>query len=170
MTTKKKEEKKNKISRKDFFKKVWIALGTLAGIEFLGISFNFLFHPAKNKTDSASSLVVAGNVNEFSPGTVTMFSGHKFYLSRLKDGGFLALSLTCTHLGCSVGWDNSANHFICPCHSSTYTITGEVISPPAPRALDLLPVVIENGIVKVDLSSPVKRQKFEKSQETYPEL
>jgi cytochrome b6-f complex iron-sulfur subunit len=44
---------------------------------------------------------------------------------------------------------------------------GEVLSPPAPRALDLFPVVIEAGLVKVDTSRRVERARFEPGQVTY---
>ena len=30
--------------------------------------------------------------------------------------GLSALSTTCTHLGCGVGWDAEKKAFICPCH------------------------------------------------------
>ncbi len=42
-----------------------------------------------------------------------------------------------------------------------------MLSPPAPRALDLFPVAIENGIVKVDTSRRIERQRFEPGQVTY---
>ena len=74
---------------------------------------------------------------------VTAFPGGRFYLVRLQDGGFLALSSTCTHLECSVPWSEKERKFPCPCHGSVFDITGQVLSPPAPRALDLFPVSIE---------------------------
>jgi cytochrome b6-f complex iron-sulfur subunit len=78
----------------------------------------------------------------------------------------LALSRICTHLGCSVPWDEEKKKFVCPCHGSTFNMTGEVLTAPAPRPLDTYPVRIENGIVKVDISEPQKRQRFDPSQVT----
>jgi cytochrome b6-f complex iron-sulfur subunit len=57
--------------------------------------------------------------------------------------------------------------FVCPCHSSAYDIRGDVVRPPAPRPLDLHPVRIENGLVKVDVSQTRKRSHFEASQVVY---
>jgi len=45
---------------------------------------------------------------------------------------------------------------------------GDVENPPAPRALDLFPVTIEEDIVKVDTGTVLQRQSFETSQVVYP--
>jgi cytochrome b6-f complex iron-sulfur subunit len=85
----------------------------------------------------------------------------------LDDGGFLAVSRKCTHLGCTVPWVDKEKRFACPCHGSAFDIRGEVVSPPAPRALDLYPVVIENNVIKVDTRSPIKRSEFRMDQLVY---
>ena len=59
---------------------------------------------------------------------------------RLDDGGLLALSCKCTHLGCTVPWVEKEKKFLCPCHASAFDITGNVINSPAARALDTFPV------------------------------
>lgn len=48
-----------------------------------------------------------------------------------------ALSLTCTHQGCSVHPQVAAanNGFYCPCHGAAYAADGEVVSGPAQRNL-----------------------------------
>ncbi|MCK5455935.1 MAG: Rieske (2Fe-2S) protein [Melioribacteraceae bacterium] len=163
------EKEQNPQSRRSFLNKIWIGIGAIASIEVLGISINFLFHSSKKEKKDLSSFVVAGLVEDFKPNSVTSFRSGKFYLSRLQDGGFIAMSLKCTHLGCSVGWNESKNKFICPCHSSSFEINGNVISPPAPSALELLPIIIENGIVKVNSQKPMKRKRFSNSQATYVE-
>jgi cytochrome b6-f complex iron-sulfur subunit len=57
--------------------------------------------------------------------------------------------------------------FACPCHGSAFDITGSVIEAPAPRALDIYPIAIENNIIKVDIRTPIKRNTFHKDQVTY---
>ena len=99
---------------------------------------------------------------------VTAFQKGRFYLARLDDGGFLALYRECTHLGCTVPWVNEEKRFVCPCHASAYDIRGEVLSPPAPRALELYAVRIENGIVKVDVGRALKRRSYEYAQVVMP--
>ena len=73
----------------------------------------------------------------------------------------------CTHLGCSVPWVEHERQFVCPCHASSFDITGVVLGPPAPRPLDLFPVRLENGIVKVDVVRPVRRSAYQPSQVSY---
>jgi len=51
---------------------------------------------------------------------------------------------------------------------TAFDITGKVISAPAPRALDIYPVIIENNIVKVDTGKPIKRSEFSSEQVVYP--
>ncbi|MDF1523603.1 MAG: ubiquinol-cytochrome c reductase iron-sulfur subunit [Trueperaceae bacterium] len=62
---------------------------------------------------------------------------------------FVVLDGTCTHLGCSVQWQEDADHFACPCHAGFFTREGEVVSGPPPRPLQRVDAKVENGIVKV---------------------
>ena len=156
-------------SRRSFLSKLWVVLGTLTLAELVVVVIAF-FKPRKPRTTAAEqdAIVVAGAVDNFEPGTVSAFVRGKFYLARLEDGGFLAMSRTCTHLSCTVPWVSGENRFICPCHSSEFDIRGEVINPPAPRALDLYPVTIENNVLSVDTGKITKRSEFSTDQVTYP--
>jgi cytochrome b6-f complex iron-sulfur subunit len=156
-------------SRRSFLSKLWVVLGTLTFAELVVVVIAF-FKPRKPRTTAAEqdAIVVAGAVDNFEPGTVSAFVRGKFYLARLEDGGFLAMSRTCTHLSCTVPWVSGENKFICPCHSSEFDIRGEVINPPAPRALDLYPVAIENNVLRVDTSKLTKRSEFSTDQVSYP--
>jgi cytochrome b6-f complex iron-sulfur subunit len=167
--TVKEDVNQNGNSRRSFLTKLWFALGLVALAEFIAVAFAFLRpgKPAKRR-ENADLIVTAGEVKSFAPESVTAFVRGRFYLSRLADGGFLALSRKCTHLGCTVPWVAKENKFACPCHASAFDITGNVISPPAPRALDIYPISIENDIVKVDTSKPIKRGEFKAEQVVYP--
>ncbi len=153
-------------SRRSFFWTLGLALGGLALLEYIVVAADFLRLRKRRALGDVGSIVRAGPVEQFEPETVTAFPQGKFYLARLAGGGFLALSRECTHLGCTVPWIASEGRFVCPCHASAYDINGDVARPPAPRPLDLYEVRIENGIVKVDVSRPVRRQKFEVGQVT----
>lgn len=149
-------------SRRSFLSRLWLGLGGLALAEYVWLTVEFL-RPRSGPAEDAGVLV-AGPVEQFDLDSVTAFPAGRFYLTRLADGGFLAVSRECTHLGCTVPWMADEGRFVCPCHSSAYDIRGDVLSPPAPRALDIHPVRIENGIVKVDTGRTLKRRNFEASQ------
>ena len=156
----------NKTSRRKFLHKLWAGLGVIATIEFAGLFFSFLFNRNYEK-EKAEGFRIIGRVEDIPPGSVFPYRSGRFYLCRLNDGGFIALSLRCTHLGCSVSWNADKNEFICPCHSSAFDIRGNVINPPASRALDMHPVIIENGLVKVDNGTRIERKRFDDGQLTY---
>ena len=155
------------MNRRDFFGMVWKGLGIIAGLEVTGLISAYLVSSKNRNLSIPKQLVEAGPVDSFAPGSVKAFMGGRFYLARRNDGGFIALSLRCTHLGCSITWEDGRNRFICPCHSSAFDITGEVLNPPAARALDYYPVMIEKGIVKVDIGTLKERNSFRKEQLVY---
>jgi len=158
-------------SRRSFLSRLWIFLGVAAFLEMIALVAVFL-NPRKprGKRDLSAAVVEAGPVDKFNPGSVTAFVRGKFFLARLEDGGFLALSRKCTHLGCSVPWQAKEKKFVCPCHASAYDIRGEVIRPPAPRALDMYRLFIENNMVKVDTGRLIRRSQFRADQVVYPKI
>jgi cytochrome b6-f complex iron-sulfur subunit len=146
---------------------VWKGLGILAAAEVLVMVITYFFSGKNRKNQESRHLLEAGPVDSFPVNTVSEFTGGRFYLARQPDGGFIALSLRCTHLGCAVVWEESRKRFICPCHSSSFDIMGEVMNPPAARSLDYYPVIIENGIVMVDTGTLLERKTSGKDQLTY---
>lgn len=60
------------------------------------------------------------------------------YLLAHPDGGYVALSPICTHLGCTVNIEGP--RLVCPCHGSTYDRAGDVLRGPAERPLARYPV------------------------------
>jgi len=171
MPTKTREKKsETEPNRRSFLNILWLILGGVALAEFVAVAFAFL-RPRKSKArgEDTDSIITAGAVERFEPNSVTAFVRGKFYLARLEDGGVLALSRTCTHLGCSVPWVEKEMKFACPCHGSAFDITGNIIEAPAPRALDIYPISIENKIIKVDTREPIKRSTFSAEQVTYPQ-
>ena len=151
-------------SRRRVLRWLWWGLGMAAAGELVWIGLAFVRPRRAAGAGGEDPIFVAGPVNDFAPGTVTAFPAGSFYLARLQSGGFLALDRTCTHLGCTVPWNADSGRFDCPCHASSFDITGAVIGPPAPRPLDFYPVRIENGVVKVDLRNKLRRTAFEESQ------
>jgi cytochrome b6-f complex iron-sulfur subunit len=162
------DKEPEKTDRRKFLSRIWSILGMVALAELAFFTISMLRPGKKNLKDNPGiNIKVAGSVEDFQLNSVTPDRINKYFLIRLDDGGFLALSLICSHLGCSVLWDKTKGQFICPCHSSAFDRLGNVISSPAPRPLDYYPVTIEGGKVKVDMNQKKKRKKFEKNQITY---
>lgn len=151
-------------TRRRFLWTAWLGLLGVMIAQGVWIVVDFL-RPRRARADSGSVLV-AGPVERFELGSVTAFPQGRFYLARLDDGGFLAISRECTHLGCTVPWVGDEGRFVCPCHASAFDIHGDVVNPPAPRALDLYEVRIENRIVKVNTANLQKRRGFDAAQVT----
>lgn len=153
-------------SRRSLISRIWMFLIAIGALE-LGWIASSLLRGRKNMPPvekDGPALIEAGNVNQFSPGDVRAYPRGKFYLVCLEDGSFMALSRTCTHLGCSVPWDVEKKLFVCPCHGSSFDQKGLVLSAPATRPLDYFPLRIENGQIKVEATTPKKRDKFDISQ------
>ena len=156
-------------ARRRFLVFLWIGLGVAALLELIWVASTFLRPNAKGaRKDNIAEFMTAGPVEAFPPGSVTAFPRGRFYLARLDDGGFLALSRRCPHLGCTLPWVEEQNRFVCPCHASAFDIRGEVVSSPAPRAMDRHRVVIKNEVVRVDAGTITKRDRFSSQQVVYP--
>ena len=155
-----------RITRRNFLGWLWAA----ASVGLLGQAGVALFQFSKPRVESGAfgGEVVAGALEEFEPGTVSHVQKGRYYISRLEDGGVLALWQRCTHLGCTVPWREEEGQFHCPCHSSLFDRKGQVLGGPAPRPLDLFPVSLRDGKLVVDTARPIERDAFDPSQVLRP--
>ena len=71
------------------------------------------------------------------------------WVVRKNDQNVIAFAPQCTHLGCAYHWDEKENNFLCPCHTSTFSIDGKVLTGPAPRPLDRLITKIDQGKILI---------------------
>lgn len=71
--------------------------------------------------------------------------GAEVLFIRESENRIRALNPTCTHKGCTVGYDKKRKMIVCPCHKSGYDLDGTVLEGPAPRSLKAFPVVLEGG-------------------------
>lgn len=145
---------------------LWKGLAAVGILELSWLAGSLFTSRSRNTTKKGvgSVIINAGMIDQYKPGDVKAVPEGKFYLVCLEDGSFLALSRTCTHLGCSVPWHDEQQKFICPCHGSAFDERGVVLTPPAIRPLDYFPVKIENGLIRVDISQARRRDTFDASQ------
>lgn len=155
----------HKLSRRNFLKMGVGALSALAALEIGGASFLFL--QARTQEGEIGGVVTAGAIDDFPLGSVTEFAAEGFFLIRAQDGGFLAVDRHCPHLGCVVEWVPEKNHFLCPCHASTFDFHGDYENPPVPRPLDTFGLQIKDETVLVDTSRMQEREHFVPDQLVY---
>ncbi len=94
---------------------------------------------------AASSEVPEGVVHPFDLGAVNGFV-------RRVDGKPQAVSGVCTHQGCRLWFDAPDDRLRCPCHSTSFAPSGEVLThqlPIAPKPLPTLMVREANGVIEV---------------------
>lgn len=117
------------VSRRDFLKLAWSFFGGLAALETAGVFMMYL--QPRLAEGEFGSIISAGRVDDFPPNSVTHISNGRFYIVRLGDGGFMAVYHRCTHLGCTVPWDSTAQKFICPAttRSSTSRAWSRILPP-----------------------------------------
>lgn len=151
-----------KIDRKTFIKR---AIGAVLAFEFIWILRGSFANVGQRGDDH--ELFDAGEISTFEKGKVYPFTTGNFFLKRFQDGGFLALSSKCTHLGCRINIDPKTDGFVCPCHSSHFDGQGEVTISPAARPLDMYEVSVKDGHLFVHTNKAIKRQSFIKNQLTY---
>ena len=97
------------------------------------------------QTVADSSALPEGAVHSFDLGSVSGFV-------RRTEGRVEAVSGTCTHQGCKLWFDQSADRLRCPCHSTSFSPAGQVIThalPIAPKPLPHFEVRERGGVIEV---------------------
>jgi nitrite reductase/ring-hydroxylating ferredoxin subunit len=97
------------------------------------------------QTVASSAELSEGAVHSFDLGSVNGFV-------RRVNGRVEAVSGICTHQGCKLWFDQSVDRLRCPCHSTSFSPAGIVVThalPIAPKPLPHFEVREGNGVVEV---------------------
>ncbi len=142
------------MNRRTFFEKFVGALFGGTALAFFAPALAYLF-PNRNFgatgrefTDAAGQTISANSIPE-SGNRIGMLGGKPAVVLR-HHGELVALSAVCTHLGCIVAFNASANIFQCPCHGGKYDRDGKVIGGPPPQPLERLTIRIEDDKIILD--------------------
>ncbi len=122
------------LSRRDFLKIITTTLLTISGLLGLDALFRFLNYQTEPAPQTEFDL---GPAEKYPIGSNTLLADIPAVLIH-NQSGFSALSLICTHLGCTV--EQKPEGFTCPCHGSRYDAQGNVLQGPAKKALRILRV------------------------------
>ena len=73
-----------------------------------------------------------------------------FLIARTSANTFSAIDAVCTHEGCTItGADGAV--FVCPCHGSRYSRSGQVLGGPAKASLRQYATTFADGVVTITL-------------------
>lgn len=71
-------------------------------------------------------------------GALVVYNGVKIAAFKDDSGLLHTRSPRCTHLGCTVDWNNADRTWDCPCHGSRFSYEGEVLNGPAKQPLEMM--------------------------------
>lgn len=128
-----------KLSRREFLRLASNSLLGLSGAIGLGGLFRFLSFDMDPAPPSEYDL---GPATDFPTGSRTLLMHIPAVLVH-NDEGWLAMSLVCTHLGCTV--EAKDKGFECPCHGSKYDAQGYVSRGPSTKSLRRLRVEVNDA-------------------------
>ena len=80
----------------------------------------------------------AGKVGDLRPSTakIVKFGTRLVLLMRVSETEWKAYAAVCSHLNCTVQFNESKQLIWCACHNGYYDLNGHVVSGPPPRPLD----------------------------------
>ncbi|MEP6714989.1 MAG: Rieske (2Fe-2S) protein [Terriglobia bacterium] len=151
----------DQIPRRAFQLAMIYLLGAVIGIALAIPTIIYLFMPPRTRKESG--WVDAGDVSQLTPESPVEMSFHQSrvdgwrvvtekktaWVVKTADNKIVAYGPHCTHLGCAYHWDDGVKQFACPCHSSLFSIHGQVLAGPAPRPLDRYVTQIRNNRLQV---------------------
>jgi cytochrome b6-f complex iron-sulfur subunit len=118
-------------SRRDFLKLITNAFFSLGGLLGLGGLFRFFsFQPDPGPPTEFD----LGPKYEYPRGHQVIRLDIPAAIQHTQEG-LIAISLVCTHLGCTVEENQEGDGFTCPCHGSRYSKSGNVLEGPATKTL-----------------------------------
>lgn len=127
------------LSRRDFLKLARDGFLYLSGALALGGLLRYLDHDASPAPKTEFDL---GPAADYPLNSRTVLSDPPAVLLH-NESGFSALSMVCTHLGCTV--ENDPDGFSCPCHGSRFDPQGNIDHGPAAKRLHTLRVEITDA-------------------------
>jgi len=130
------------------------AVGVLADRALVGAAMGpEAAHPAEPLAPTSGEWRTVTSVTDLPEGAVQEFDGGPVagFVERTQ-GAVTAVSAICTHQGCRLSLDPSARRLDCPCHATTFAVSGEVVShhlPTAPAPLPRIATREVDGAVQV---------------------
>lgn len=117
--------------------------GTIAGIILSDLisgrenSWAGLYDPSRRPKENQGGSGGEQDPTGLAPGQGMVSEGKRSVAHYMDEAGTLhSYSAKCTHLGCTVKWNESEKSFDCPCHGSRFSYAGKVVNGPANEDLE----------------------------------
>lgn len=97
--------------------------------------------------DHVGRRLQAASVDDLSTGQagVVKVEGRSVGAYRDSSGILHAVSITCTHMACTLRWNDAETTWDCPCHGSRFSTEGRVLEGPAVKDLERIDVAPGGG-------------------------
>jgi cytochrome b6-f complex iron-sulfur subunit len=135
----------------------WLTSMGLLGSGIVTVFSNLVFIKPRATYGQPNRFAI-GTAEEYPPGTRMALGDKRVAVIREGDR-MAAISLTCTHLGCTVGVAETG--FACPCHGSRFDQDGNVTGGPAPKPLPWYELSkAPNGELEIDKGKEIQAGKW----------
>ena len=146
------------LSRRRFLSRAIFGLGAATALTLGGLLTAAALAPSMR--ERPRKWVRVGRMNELTPGSIKTVNiryqvKDGFYESLVKKpvmvsrradpNEIIAFNSRCTHLGCTVHWDEGKNLFLCACHGGTFYPDGRVKAGPPAYPLDRYQTRVKDG-------------------------
>jgi cytochrome b6-f complex iron-sulfur subunit len=133
----------------------WVGWGSFA-LAMGGVAQSIPYYLKPQLTYEPTTTFTVGRPGDYQIGEMRPIEAKRVFIFRTPTG-FQALSMVCTHLGCSYkpfgppGTEYEEVHALCPCHGSVFARDGRVLGGPAPRPLPFYELSLTpDGRLQVD--------------------
>jgi cytochrome b6-f complex iron-sulfur subunit len=99
----------------------------------------------------ALSLDKVEKLKEVGGSAILKIKGKEILFIRESEEVIRALDPTCTHKKCTVEYNSDQELIVCPCHGSTYSSEGKVITGPAKESLTAFEATLSENRIIFDL-------------------
>jgi cytochrome b6-f complex iron-sulfur subunit len=129
----------------------WLLGGSVAAslASFFYPVVKYLNPPAV--AEASVNEVSAGKVQDLklNSGKIVKFGNKPALLVRIGETDWRAFSAVCTHLNCTVQYQEASHQIWCACHNGMYDLHGRVVSGPPPRPLEEYTVKVRGDDVVI---------------------
>nr|WP_254121075.1 ubiquinol-cytochrome c reductase iron-sulfur subunit [Shouchella clausii] len=152
-------ERDHKVSRRQFLSYTLTGVGGFMAAGMLMPMIRFALDPAL-KAGAESDMQLVCELDDLTDVpqrfTWSFTQVDSWYESQVEHEAYIyldgdkvvALSSVCTHLGCTVSYNEDASEFQCPCHGGRFEEDGtNIAGTPPTRPLDVYEVVVEGNQV-----------------------